>query len=555
MSTIVYGHDTIQNRLPHVPPRGVIGSPMTMTELDKLSIIWVVDKLSLIIQQVCIYAKNVPDLKRLLIHVSDADDFASLYKTEAYDFVFKNPKIRFLVCDPKTNPDLRTLYKAFQPQDWDYEHLSSFQFAFSEKSESLRAWAHHLHQLYQSIMMIVNRGLNADFTSLDSLQGAENLFKNLPMILKHPDMRRWKDLAKNRPAFLVGAGPSSKLYLDQLRAVQNDALIIAADTMLKPLSRAGIEPHILASIERVPEIIQLLNDPAPHPHTYLCSAPVLDPQCFQEFQGPAVTYLSLLPRTPYFPFNRSRFGVGLSCMGLAMALASFLGCDPIYLIGIDLCWDAQGQSHMSDVPYLNEKFYRDQNLELWKSAYDAVNVAGQNVKTHMYWMTFKVQFEDWIAFYKKRIVNLSPLGLKLEGAEHTNSFPEFSKESKISWREKLEKSLPYDSTQETQTAIALFLSQSKEAGRDIENLIKQSSTIMPAQLKNLYKSRPYYETYIEPILHPDFSNLTHADSAIVDRSRDRILKTMPRILEMLEKATKDIENLQTQQRQSGFPLF
>ena len=53
----------------------------------------------------------------------------------------------------------------------------------------------------------------------------------------------WKDRWKDKPALLVSAGPSLSESLEWIRSHQDQFFILACDTALKPLLRAGIRPH------------------------------------------------------------------------------------------------------------------------------------------------------------------------------------------------------------------------------------------------------------------------------------------------------------------------
>ncbi len=100
-----------------------------------------------------------------------------------------------------------------------------------------------------------------------------------------------------------------------------------------------------------------------------------------------------------------------------MAIASLFGFETILLMGIDLCWSTEGESHMKDVSYLSEEGYKKFNSTLWKDSISLKNMEGKEVRTNRYWMLFKQQFEGWADLMKvklhSKIYNLSPTGLSL----------------------------------------------------------------------------------------------------------------------------------------------
>ncbi len=233
-------------------------------------------------------------------------------------------------------------------------------------------------------------------------------------------MSLWAKRGQGKTAVIVGAGPSVKEQLEWMKRHQDDFFWIVADTMLKPLHRAGVVPDLVCSLERAPEIVELLDAGEATRAPTLAASALLDPRCFEVYQGPSRLFFQGIDFEDFLPFKRSKISTGHSCIGVAMAMASLFGFQKVLLMGIDLCWSPEGDSHMRDVSYLNDPSYKKQNEKLWKDSIELKNSQGKTVRTNRYWALFRYQFEGWIGlmdrFLKAKVYNLSPSGLPLKGA-------------------------------------------------------------------------------------------------------------------------------------------
>lgn len=514
------------------------------------SIVWIVDKISNVLQRICIQIKNTPNLKRLLVLATDAEEIAGLLKSEPYRFLFDHPAFRIGVIDPNTPPDPDTYRGLFQPTEWDIANESKFFYSFRPEFKGSEEWLAQIQGIFHMILIFFREGLGSSAFTEDAFLGFRNMMRNLPRILKSPDLRNWKGAGRQKPAFLVGAGPSVKPQLEHLAQLQNDVIIIAADTMLKPLSKYGIRPHLLASIERAPEIIGLLDDPKEHSNSFLVGSAVLEPECFSKFNGPSSIYLTQIPPSKYFPFTRSRFETGHSCMGLAMALSSYLECDPIFVMGIDLCWGEEGESHMQDVPYLQKDFYIQQNKTFYKNSFATQNSQGKTVRTNFFWTAFKQQFEYWARVAPSKIYNLSPTGLPLKGIPQLRI-----EEIKLSTRathfdQELRQKWPYQRTKEIRSEVEQFLASSSSVVEGLEALSKRSQNLSPLNVFKELESIKFYDAILHPILKGDVYNLRNASDEKAEMSRVNLLTYFKKLSSIFSETRKDLKAILQDPQQS-----
>lgn len=431
-------------RWEQVPASGVIGGNVELAQLDGPSLVWIVDKLSLIIQKVCIQLKNRKDLRRIMVHVVDLDDLIALMKTPQYEFVFSDPRVRILWVDEGRPLLFGDLVTAFEPDAWDRDHPPEIQYAFSKPESEFQPLMGALRSLYWLLHEHHRISPPQLAHLLDAEKCVEHTLKNLPLMMQQYDLRQLRKSFASVPCLLVGAGPSLQNQMDFLRARADEFLIIAADTMLKPLSDAGITPEFICSIERDREIIGLLDDPRDHPTTMLVASSVVDPRALAAYRGPQSVYLAPDPRAPFYQLDRTHLTPGYSCMGLAMALASFLGASEIYLMGIDLSYGELGRSHMSGVPYLQTESFQAADQRLRQDLVPAFSNTGERVQMNKYWTIFQHQFQTWAKNQRATIYNLSPTGVRLAGAAYRSlkEVPQFPSKGALS--EKIQKQMAYD---------------------------------------------------------------------------------------------------------------
>ena len=76
-----------------------------------------------------------------------------------------------------------------------------------------------------------------------------NVLKNLHDYAENPGVGPLRGGMDGRTAIVVSAGPSLRRNMHQLRGREDEFIIIAVQTALRPLLEAGIEPHYVCSID------------------------------------------------------------------------------------------------------------------------------------------------------------------------------------------------------------------------------------------------------------------------------------------------------------------
>ncbi|MBI2838364.1 MAG: motility associated factor glycosyltransferase family protein [Acidobacteria bacterium] len=168
----------------------------------------------------------------------------------------------------------------------------------------------------------------------------ENVIANMQLLVTHHGVRDLFGRFSGQPIILVGAGPSLDLNGHLLRRVHDRALIVAADTAIKPLLQIGVEPHLVVASDPMAVNAAHLAG-LPPLSSVLVGEPSLNPSIFSGFPGDIRIYtLDEAPQrllAEYFgeKGTLSAWGSVSTC---ALDLALKLGGDPIIFTGQDLAY-------------------------------------------------------------------------------------------------------------------------------------------------------------------------------------------------------------------------
>ncbi len=197
---------------------------------------------------------------------------------------------------------------------------------------------------------------------------------NLATMMNGPDGRSVYGSLNGATAILVGAGPSLEKNIDQLAACRGRALIIAVDTALRRLDRAGIIPDVTVAVDAndanardVDGLGERLLE-----ESILAADPIVAPAVVRAFRGPRTFFRSInftfdlegnaVPMVEPLDFllheiaGRNVIAAwqsGGSVSTNAFNLCHLLGVSRVVLVGQDLAF-TEGRAHSSGVGHEDE---------------------------------------------------------------------------------------------------------------------------------------------------------------------------------------------------------
>ncbi len=208
---------------------------------------------------------------------------------------------------------------------------------------------------------------------------------------------------KNQPAIVVGAGPSLRKNVHELkRAKEQGIKILACLHSFSFLIDNGIEPDYFVSIDAAPEVVDLITRGGKMPPSCylelsrkftLLAATISHPKLFDEWKG-NVLFGHCLSGSLEFD-NKSKeiesFNMNLSTGGNVLGACfyiakSIMGANPIVFVGADMAYAPDGEFYAAGHTYDYEHF----------DAGDVVakDIHGTDVRTHRAFFNFKTWFDS-----------------------------------------------------------------------------------------------------------------------------------------------------------------
>ncbi len=181
-----------------------------------------------------------------------------------------------------------------------------------------------------------------------------NTLRNTSAICQAANVDRLANRFAGLPAVLVAAGPSLNRNLAELAPLRSRAIVIAADTALRPMLQAAIEPDLVVAVDPGEANARHLVDLPPCPHVGLVAEGSLDREAMRGFHGRLFVF-RVGDHHPW-PWLRAqqvdagRLRAWGSVLTTAFDLALKLGCNPIVFTGADLGF-TEGQPYARGTTY------------------------------------------------------------------------------------------------------------------------------------------------------------------------------------------------------------
>uniref|UniRef100_UPI00093145E9 motility associated factor glycosyltransferase family protein n=1 Tax=Campylobacter coli TaxID=195 RepID=UPI00093145E9 len=295
---------------------------------------------------------------------------------------------------------------------------------------------HKANELCEKNIKIVIRNLGLNLTI--SFQCYSHLLQNIPSMLGSIPFQRILSERKNKfeNAIVVSAGPSLAKQLSLLKAYQDKAVIFCADGALSMLEKEGIVPDYVLNIDFEDLPLRFFKNKQNKLSLNILSC-ATHPSLVHFLDNKSV----ILRDDPlYQSFNLNDFGyidTGTHVSHFSYTLALALGFKNIIMIGQDLAFDEEGNSHSKGFDF-GEKF--EEEHKKYKLKTQAYGGKGE-VLTHITWNDYRIKLEYLFACndQKAKFYNATEGGARINFTEEL-SFKECCE--KLLTKEKPEFELP-----------------------------------------------------------------------------------------------------------------
>ncbi|EFV4229612.1 motility associated factor glycosyltransferase family protein [Campylobacter jejuni] len=246
-----------------------------------------------------------------------------------------------------------------------------------------------------------------------------HLLQNIPSMLESIPFQRILSERKNKfeNAIVVSAGPSLAKQLSLLKAYQEKAVIFCADGALSMLEKEGIVPDYVLNIDFEDLPLRFFKNKENLKQSIIALECATHPNVVYSLKAENCMIV-LRNKALYQRFNLNDFGyidTGTHVSHFSYTLALALGFKNIIMIGQDLAFDEEGNSHSKGF-ILGERIDHALNLPTLKTqAY-----AGKGeVLTHIAWNDYRIKLEYLFACndQKAKFYNATEGGARINFTE------------------------------------------------------------------------------------------------------------------------------------------
>ncbi|EDO7609701.1 DUF115 domain-containing protein [Campylobacter coli] len=340
----------------------------------------------------------------LALSTIDLSEELKVYKIVLFDCVAKDLEIQIaMIFDQQSILEYLSLYEMF---------ISS----------------HYYLKYYEASILFVNELCiksasvairNADITCFLPLLTHGQFLQNIPSMLESIPFQRILSQRKNKfdNAIVVSAGPSLTKQLPLLKAYQDKAVIFCADGALSMLEKKGIVPDYVTNLDFTDLAMKFFQNKENLKQSIIALECATHPNIVRSLNAENCMIV-LRNKALYQRFNLNDFGyidTGTHVSHFSYTLALALGFKNIIMIGQDLAFDEEGNSHSKGFDF-GEKFSGEENIDKLKvPAY-----AGKGeVLTHITWNDYRIKLEYLFACneQKAKFYNATEGGARINFTE------------------------------------------------------------------------------------------------------------------------------------------
>ncbi|EBF5458929.1 motility associated factor glycosyltransferase family protein [Campylobacter jejuni] len=276
---------------------------------------------------------------------------------------------------------------------------------------------HKADELCEKNIKIVIRNLGLNLTI--SFQCYSHLLQNIPSMLGSIPFQRILSERKNKfeNAIVVSAGPSLTKQLPLLKAYQDKAVVFCADGALSMLEKEGVVPDYVTNLDCRDLAMKFFQNKGKLKQSIIALECATHPNVVRSLKAENCMIV-LRNKALYQRFNLNDFGyidTGTHVSHFSYTLALALGFKNIIMIGQDLAFDEEGNSHSKGFSY-GEQFSGEKTVPTLKT--QAYGGKGE-VLTHITWNDYRIKLEYLFACndQKAKFYNATEGGARINFTE------------------------------------------------------------------------------------------------------------------------------------------
>ena len=392
--------------------------------------------------------------------------------------------------------------KIHQGMDVGIYFWNSHKVLFSDLEKDIVGWVKY---------SVEDQEINTRVQDITSDIWIGNFTYNLPVILKSQGVGVLDNAYKNVPAVIVCAGPSLNKNIEVLKEYSKKALLFSTGSAIGPLANHGIKPHFTVGLDGWETNMKIYNEDIDISAITLLTNLEFYCEVVDRFHknGNNIFFYTCGPFAGKFlkeEFGKDikSYSVNFSVSYNAIQMAYTMGCNPIIIVGQDLCFYeknyADGAAYVQEIP------------EDTKAAMNVTSdINGNAVYTNRSFEGIRTIFEVWALQNNDRtFFNCTEGGLNINGFEN-KKLSDVAKENLIKevnftkndeyvyandWQEQL-----VEFNDKLQSYYDRIDSNLEECKRYLEEIPRQSINI---NIENAYKVHNDYKDLLNNELYNVF---------------------------------------------------
>ncbi|EAK5229687.1 motility associated factor glycosyltransferase family protein [Campylobacter jejuni] len=233
----------------------------------------------------------------------------------------------------------------------------------------------------------------------------KQFLQNIPNLLQNIPFQRLLNERKSKfeTAIVVSAGPSLQKQLSLLKQYQDNVVIFCADGALSMLENEGIIADYVLNLDVEDLAINFFNSNS-YPNTLGVLSINTHPNVINHLLNKMPCCMVLRDEYLYEQFHLDDFGyidTGTHVSHFSYTLALALGFKKIIMIGQDLAFDEEGNSHSRGFAFGENSNLEKDFLTLKVPSYYN---DGKEVITHIAWNDYRIKLEYLIARSQKQAI-------------------------------------------------------------------------------------------------------------------------------------------------------
>jgi len=354
-------------------------------------------------------ARAKPNSSRLLIIEPDIEIFLSSMYYLNWQEILSYENVFFFI-----GADKSTLSKVIN-DFLDFSQFDKMEIVPLPSEERL------LKKTFDNIRYMIDNEIKTMFYDFktrlaENFSTGNNILKNLEYIIKTRKVRYLKDRFKGYTGIIVGAGPSLDKNILYLNKIKNRAIIICVDTALKPLLKAGIQPHFIVVADPSYKNYLHLQGTEDKVENFLITETSISNEVYKRFYKNIFTVSIGKPIFKLIEDIIGKYGelkAWGSVISLAISFAVFIGLNPIAFVGQDFAftdmrnhcrgtsWEDNWLQYNNDI----DSFLRRERISIGGigKSFEQEGIYGNKVLTSDKLLLYKNYFLNVIEEYKNKI--------------------------------------------------------------------------------------------------------------------------------------------------------